>query len=75
MNCTPWKKMKKEERIDWANRKMFKGFAIFLFGLLWMYFGSLTTTGLTGDIEGLTQTLTVLGLLLFLFGLVKRFSA
>ena len=61
-----WKKMKKEEKIAYANCKIIKGFGIFLFGLLWMYFGA--------TLEGLVQTLTIVGLLVILFGLVKRFS-
>ena len=67
MHCIPWNKMKKDEKIAYANHKIIKGFGIFLFGLLWMYFGA-------GNLEGLTQALTVMGLLLVLFGLVKRFS-
>lgn len=66
MHCVPWKKMKKDEKIAYANHKIIKGFAVFLFGLLWMYFG--------GTLEALAQTLTVVGLLLLLFGLVKKFS-
>ena len=62
----PLGKMTKDEKIAWANYKILKGFGIFLFGLLWMYFGA--------TFEGLTQALTVMGLLIILWGLVKRFS-
>jgi len=65
--CKPWKKMTKDEKMAYANYKIMKGFAIFFFGLIWMLFGS--------TLEGLTQTLTIVGLLLLLFGLVKKFSA
>jgi len=62
----PLGKMTKEDKMACANHKILKGFAIALFGLIWMYFG--------GTLEGLAQTFTVMGLLLLLWGLVKRFS-
>jgi len=62
----PLGKMTKEEKLTCANYKIMKGFGIFLFGLLWMFFGA--------TLEGLAQAITVMGLLIILYGLVKRFS-
>ena len=62
----PLGKMTKEDKMCYANYKIIKGFFVFLFGLIWMYFG--------GTLEGLAQTLTVMGLLIVLLGLVKKFS-
>ena len=61
-----WKKMKKDEKKVYANYKIMKGLGIFLFGGIWL--------ALDATLEGLAQTLTIMGLLLVLFGLVKRFS-
>lgn len=72
--CKPWKKMNKEEKEMHVRKKMMMGFALFLFGMLWMYFST------PGDIvvdylAGFVSTITVAGLLLILYGLVKKFSA
>jgi hypothetical protein len=61
-----WKKMSKDEKQAHSNYKIIKGFGIFLFGLLWLFFGA--------TLEGLAQAMTVMGLLVLLFGLIKKFS-
>jgi apolipoprotein N-acyltransferase len=62
----PWKKMTKEEKQAFANKKIICGFGLFLFGMIWMYFGA--------NLEGFVSAITVMGLLIILFGLVKKFS-
>lgn len=67
----PWKKMTKDEKQACANFKIVKGFAVLVFGLIWMYFAS----NVYFDVwDALPPTLAVIGLLCFLYGLVKRFS-
>jgi len=65
------KKVVKEEKCChegmWANKKILCGFAMFLFGMIWMYFGA--------NLEGFVSTITVMGLLMILYGLVKKFSS
>jgi len=67
----PWKKMTKEEKQAYANHKIIKGVGVFLFGVIWTYFASVSV-----DVwSALPSTLAVMGLLLILYGLVKRSSA
>jgi len=65
------KKFGKEEKYCYegmpAEKKILCGFAMFLFGMIWMYFGA--------NLEGFVSTLTVMGLLMILYGLVKKFSS
>jgi len=65
------KKVGKEEKYCCggmhANKKILCGFAMFLFGMIWMYFGA--------NLEGFVSTITVMGLLMILYGLVKKFSS
>lgn len=64
------KKFEKEEKCChgmYADKKILCGFGVFLFGMIWMYFGA--------DLEGFVSTLTVMGLLMILYGLVKKFSS
>lgn len=65
------KKVVKEEKYChggmYANKKILCGFGMFLFGMIWMYFGA--------NLEGFVSTITVMGLLLILYGLVKKFSS
>jgi len=69
--CKPWKKMTKDERLAYVNHKIMKGLGVFLFGAIWMYFASITV-----DVwSALPSTLAVVGLLLILYGLIKKFSA
>ena len=68
--CIPWKKLKKDEKMMYANHKIKKGAAVFLFGGIWYYFASRTI-----DVwSALPQTIAIMGLLLVLYGLVKRTS-
>jgi hypothetical protein len=68
--CKPWNKMTKDEKLVCANHKIIKGIGVFLFGSIWMYFASIS-----GDVwSALPSTLSVIGLLLILYGLVKRFK-
>lgn len=63
------KKVEKGEKCceyDHANKKIIKGFGLFLFGMIWMYFGA--------NLEGFISAITVMGLLIILYGLVKKFS-
>jgi len=69
--CIPWKKMKKDERHACAYHKMIKGFAVLLFGLIWMYFASYVFFDVW---DALPPTLAAMGLLCFLYGLVMKFS-
>lgn len=67
----PWKKMTKDEKRAYANCKIMKGLGVFIFGLVWTYFASVSV-----DVwSALPLTLTVMGLLVLLYGLVKRFSS
>ncbi|MCX6821874.1 MAG: hypothetical protein NTW30_03795 [Candidatus Aenigmarchaeota archaeon] len=70
--CKPWNKFTKDEKQAYVKKKMMCGFGLFLFGILWMYF----TTGsdVASYIAGFVSTITVMGLLLILYGLVKKFS-
>ncbi len=62
--------MTKDEKKAWTNCKIVKGFGIFLFGAVWMYFASASV-----DVwDGLPPTLALMGLLLVLYALVKKFS-
>jgi len=74
MMCKPWKKMNKEEREMIVRKKIMMGFCLFLFGLVWMYF-SAPGTDVVNYFDGFISTITVMGLLLILYGLVKKFSA
>lgn len=66
----PWKKMTKDEKLACANYKIIKGLGIAIFGLVWTYFASFSV-----DVwSALPLTLAVMGVLLFFYGLVKRFS-
>jgi len=66
----PWKKMTKDEKLACANHKIIKGFAVFLFGAVWMYFASASV-----DVwNGLPPTLALMGLLCVLYGLIKKYS-
>jgi len=66
----PWKKMTKDEKLACANYKIIKGFGVFLFGAVWMYFASASV-----DVwDGLPPTLALMGLLLVLYGLIKKYS-
>ena len=68
--CKPWNKMTKDEKLACANYNIKRGFAVFLFGLIWMYF-----TSVVFDVWKAFQfTLVIMGLLLLLLGLVKRSS-
>jgi len=68
--CTPWKKMTKDEKLAHTKHKIIKGFAVFLFGVIWMYFTSVYL-----DVwDALPTTLAVMGLLCVLYGLWKRSS-
>ncbi|MDI6826079.1 MAG: hypothetical protein QMD36_02695 [Candidatus Aenigmarchaeota archaeon] len=62
----PLKKMTKEEKLAYANKKIIRGFWLFLFGMIWMYFGT--------NLDGFVSAITVMGLLIILYGLVKKFS-
>jgi apolipoprotein N-acyltransferase len=55
-----------------VKKKMMCGFGLFLFGMLWMYFA--TGSDVASYIAGFVSTITVMGLLLILYGLVKKFS-
>ena len=68
--CKPWNKMTKDEKLAVANHKMIKGLEIAIFGLVWAYFASISVDVWTA----LPLTIAVCGVLLLLFGLVKRFS-
>jgi len=66
----PWKKMTKDEKLAWVNCKIVKGFGVFLFGAVWMYFASVYV-----DVwDALPPTLALMGLLVVLYGLIKKFS-
>ena len=66
--CTPWKKMKKDEKLAHVQHKIVKGVGVFLFGAIWMYF-----TSYYADVWGaFPPTLAVAGLLLVLLGLWKK---
>jgi len=69
----PWKKMTKEEKQECAKKKIICGFGLFLFGLLWMYFA---TPGIevVDYVSGFVSAITVMGLLMILYGLIKKFS-
>jgi len=61
--------MTKDERLAHANWKIMKGFAVLLFGAIWMYF----TSNVYFDVwYALPPTLAVMGFLAFLLGLFKR---
>lgn len=68
--CKSWKKMKKDEKLAYADHKMIKGLGIAIFGLVWNYFASVSVNVWSA----LPLTLAVMGVLIFLLGLVKRFS-
>ena len=69
--CKPWNKMTKDEKRACADYKILKGFGVFLFGLIWTFFASIST-----DVwSALPLTLTVMGLLLLIYGLMKRSSS
>jgi len=60
--------MTKDEKLVCANYKLLKGFGIFLSGLLWSYFASVT-----GNVwSALPPTITVMGAVLAYFGYMKR---
>jgi len=68
--CKPWSKMTKDEKVACAEYKIIKGLGIAIFGLVWTYFASISV-----DVwSALPLTIAVCGVLLLLFGLVKRFS-
>lgn len=68
--CKPWKKMRKDEKLACANFKIIKGFGVFLFGAIWMYF-----TSVFFDVwNALPPTIAIMGLLCILYGLYKRSS-
>lgn len=68
--CTPWKKLKKDEKEAYAKHKIMKGVGIFLFGAIWMYF-----TSVFFDVwSALPPTIAVVGILYFLLGMFKRSS-
>jgi len=71
--CKPWKKFTKDEKEAFVRKKIMCGFALFLFGLLWMYFSTPGET-VADYFAGFVSTITVAGLLLILYGLVKKFS-
>jgi hypothetical protein len=62
MCLKPWKKMSKDEKRAIAQKKMLLGVVVALFGMLWIYFDSAPLA------------LIVMGLLIFLYGLVFRMS-
>jgi len=68
MMCVPWKKMKKDEKLDYIRHKIMKGVAVFLFGAIWMYF----TSSYMDVWNALPPTLAVMGLLCILYGLWKK---
>ena len=69
--CKPWKKMTKDEKAAYANWKIMKGLAVFLFGAIWMYY-----TSVFYDVwSALPSTLATMGILCLLYGLYKRSSA
>jgi len=60
--------MTKDEKLACANYKLVKGFAVFVFGMIWAYFASVAF-----DVwSALPPTLAVMGLLCMLYGLFKR---
>ncbi len=60
--------MKKDEKIAYANWKIMKGAAVFLFGGIWMYL-----TSVFFDVwSALPPTLAIMGLLCLLFGFFKK---
>lgn len=66
----PWKKMTKNVKQACAKKTMLCGFATFLFGIIWMYFASTAI-----DVwSALPPTAVVMGLLIILYGLIKRMS-
>ena len=68
--CKPWSKMSKDEKVACAEYKIIKGLGIAIFGLVWIYFASIAV-----DVwHALPLTIAVVGVLLLLYGLVKRFS-
>ena len=66
--CKPWSKMTKDEKLACANHKFLIGVGIFLLGLVWSYFASVTLDVWTA----LPPTITVMGVLLAFLGFVKR---
>jgi hypothetical protein len=73
MMCKPWKKMNKEEKAMFVHKKIKCGFCLFIFGLIWMYFSA--PGEIVGNyIDGFISTITVAGLLMILYALVKKFS-
>ncbi len=71
--CKPWNKFTKDEKQAYVKKKMMCGFVLFLFGMLWMYFSGQGET-IMNYIDGFVSTITVMGLLMILYGLVKKFS-
>lgn len=67
--CKLWNKMSKDEKLACAYHKIMKGVGVFIFGAIWMYF----TTG-TDVWSALPPTLALVGLLLILYGLFKKFK-
>ena len=68
--CKSWSKMTKDEKVACAEHKIIKGLGIAVFGLVWEYFASKSINVW----NALPLTLAVMGVLLFLFGLLKKFS-
>ena len=68
--CKPWKKMTKDEKQMYIQKKIMMGVAIFLFGLIWNYFA-----GVYVDVwRGLPVTLAVMGILCILYAFFKKSS-
>jgi hypothetical protein len=72
--CKPWNKLTKDEKQACVKKKLLGGFAMFLFGMLWMYFAT-PGVQLVDYVAGFISAFTVMGLLIILYGLVKKFSA
>jgi len=66
--CKPWNKMTKDEKAAHANHKIMKGLCILVFGVIWTFFASMSNNVW----DALPLTLTVSGLLMFLYGMYKK---
>ena len=71
--CKPWNKLNKDEKQAIVKKKILCGFAMFLFGMLWMYFAT-PGNEIVDYVAGFVSAFTVMGLLTILYGLVKKFS-
>ncbi len=72
--CKPWNKLTKDEKQACVRKKIMGGISLFIFGMLWMYF-STPAQELVDYVSGFASTITVMGLLIILYGLIKKFSA